>query len=201
MKQVVLWSLILVIVFVLFIGIAFGVLSYLTPSEEELEKMQKAAEKKETVAKTQMDSDSGTEASSDTSLAPRDTNKISPVDSMQILIDSLNSELFFYKIRFDSLSDESTQQLADIEGLNKSISDYETQIQDLQNHAIEVKELAKTYETMKVNDIRPIIEKVDDETVIALYRNMSGRTRKNIIQALSSVRAAQITKKIARMSS
>jgi len=73
----------------------------------------------------------------------------------------------------------------------------EKSVQTLKNKKISIKELAKTYETMKVSEIKPILDNVDDDTVIALYKNMGTRTRKNLIKSLSGGRAAQITEKLA----
>ncbi len=60
-------------------------------------------------------------------------------------------------------------------------------------------ELAKTYETMKIEEIRPILTSVDDNTVIELYKNINARMRKNILVALPNNRAARITQKLAQL--
>ncbi len=183
MKQVITWSLILLILFVVFIGIAFVALTYMTPSPEEIKDLQT-----ETVANTPAGSDS----------AGVVIPKVTEADSLRQVIETLTSDIFFVRVTVDSLNgvlekNETAiaKYIAQVESLKKSN-------QTLREKSISIKELAKTYETMKVADIKPILEKVDDATIIALYKNMGSRTRKNLIQALSSVRAAQLTNKLAR---
>jgi flagellar motility protein MotE (MotC chaperone) len=68
-----------------------------------------------------------------------------------------------------------------------------------QNQQANIKELAKTFETMKTSEIGPILKKVDNATVIALYKNMGSRSKKMILTALSNDRAAEITQELAGM--
>jgi flagellar motility protein MotE (MotC chaperone) len=179
MKQVITWSLILVVVFVLLIGIAFGVLSYLAPAPEEL-----AAIQEETLA-----------APSDTTAASEP--ETSESDSLRQVIDELTSDLFFSRITIDSLTEVVAQKQKELQGYIDQTSLLEGKLESLKDKKISIRELAKTYESMKVSEIKPIVEKLDDKTVIALYNNMGSRTKKNLLRALSDVRAAQITKKLA----
>lgn len=58
------------------------------------------------------------------------------------------------------------------------------------------KDLAKTFSSMNVKEIGPILSNLDDETIIQLYVNMNSRTRKNIFLGLPKNRAAEITKQL-----
>ena len=98
-------------------------------------------------------------------------------------IDSLNTELTFRTLEVNTLKnylDESNRQML-AESQKKT----------------SMKELAKTYDTMKPDEFRPILVNVDDNTLVSLYRNMSSRNRKNILLALSKDRAAHITQLLA----
>ena len=53
---------------------------------------------------------------------------------------------------------------------------------------------------MKIAEMQPILEKLEDHTILELYENISSRNRKNILMALSAQRAARITQKIANTS-
>jgi len=185
MKQVITWSLILIVLFVVFIGLAFVALNYMTPTAEDIEKIKKQAP----VINKQV------EVSDSTAVVEP---KITVADSLQQIIENLTSDLFFVRVTTDSLNEVLGKQELIIAGYTSQIESLEERNQALQSKSVSIKELAKTYETMKVSDIRPILEKVDDATIVALYKNMGSRTRKNIIQALSSVRAAQLTNKLVR---
>lgn len=58
------------------------------------------------------------------------------------------------------------------------------------------KEIAKTLSSMKTKAMAPILNKLDDDTVILIYKQTGKTSRKNILMALSESRAAKITKKI-----
>ena len=180
MKDVMVWSLRLLVLFVVLMGASFLVLTLITPSPEELQEIVAKAE-----VVTVPDSSGGAMI------------QMVAGDSLQTVIDSLNSELFFLELRADSLALQVDEKQGEIQILVNQVATMTRQIQEFTDQQASIKDLAKTYETMKVNDIKPILDRVDDDTVIALYTNMGNRTRKNLMQALSSVRAAQITKKIA----
>ncbi len=203
MRQIVMWSLIILVLFVVFIGLAFVGLTYLTPTPEALEETIAAqAEATEAEADPDLDYESAYEDSAD---APGQTDstqaakskKISKSDSLQAVIEVLTGDLFFSRVTVDSLNEELGKQEKLLTTYTSQVESLEDQIEKLKEKNVSIKDLAKTYETMKVADIRPILERVDDKTIIALYKNMGTRTKKNLIQALSDVRAAQITKKLA----
>jgi len=128
------------------------------------------------------------------------SKKQNEVDSTQAVLEKLGSELFFSQLEKDSLRDVIGFKDGLIAGYEKTIVQLKERLTALNERSVSIKELAKTYETMKPNEIRPILEKVDDTTVIVLYKNMSSRNRKSIFQALPGDRAAAITKQIAGVS-
>jgi flagellar motility protein MotE (MotC chaperone) len=103
--------------------------------------------------------------------------------STQLKIDSLESEILFKDNLITDNIDEYKRLLDEVETLkNKSIS---------------IKVLAKTYESMKPEEMKPILSNVDDGTVIAIYQSMSNRSKKSIFKALNPKRAAKITEILA----
>lgn len=108
---------------------------------------------------------------------------IKSVKRGELVSDSLNSELTFRTLEVSTLKkyleESNKQDLAD--NLKKT----------------SMKELAKTFDTMKPDEFKAILANVDDNTLIALYKNMSSRNRKNIFIALSNDRAAHITQLLA----
>ncbi len=198
MKQVIVWSLIFLVLFVVLIGLAFVGLTYMTPSPEEL-KAAKLANQKQAAKQVSEPVKVYSEVSTDSTrtVPKKKAPKMTPVDSLQSIVNQLTGDLFFTRVTVDSLNEQLGQKEELIEGYNSQIEALEKSVQTLKDKKVSLRDLAKTYETMKVSEIRPILEKVDDETIMALYRHMGSRTKKNLIQALSGVRAAQITKKLA----
>jgi len=178
MKKILLWMGIGVGGFIVLIVIIFVILSFLEPVDENLQ----AAELP------------GQNAS-----IPAAVQQVEPseLDSLKSEIKDLKSVLFFANLEKDSLIEQIEFRDGLIEGYKKTIDRLNKDLLGANKRSVSIKELAKTYETMKPGEMRPILEKVDDETVIAIYKNMSSRSRKSIFQALPGERAAIITKRLA----
>lgn len=181
MKNVGKWIGIVIGFFVALVGITFAVLSFLEPEDENVQ-MAFVLENKSVASQLL-------------------NNKQVEIDSLLETVGKLKNELFFSNLSIDSLGEA-------LEFDKKIISIYEDTIGRLNNDLlvrnkgkIRIKELAKTYETMKTEEMRPILENVDDDTVIAIYENMSSRSRKTIMKALSGERAAKITIRLAGVNS
>ena len=116
------------------------------------------------------------------------TEEISGMKTSAVHADFINDSLVQSTLTKDNLVE---QYKSEIEKLNKDI-------EALNKRDLNVKELAKTFETMKQEEIKPIIDKVDNRTVVAIYNNMNSRKRKAILNALSGDRAASITMLLAR---
>ncbi len=195
MRQVIQWTLILVVLFVIFIGLAFVGLTYLTPSEEELKAVENGSKTQEKNMSSQA---TRVSTNSDSTTTPKKNKTTGDNgDSLRTIINQLNGDIFFTRVTVDSLNEELGLKEDQIGRYLAEIESLEDNIKSLQESRTSIKDLAKTYDTMKVADISPILAKLDDETIIALYKNMGSRTRKNLIQALTGARAAQITKKLA----
>ncbi len=181
MKQIIVWVGISLTTFILFIAGSFLFLKQTEPQAEPVEVA--AAKVNQTAFAAQMEL--------------KDTT----IDSLQTMIKTLQSDLFFTRVTIDSLNEQCGFKDGVIDGFDQQIAGFQKELTQLQGRRTSVKELAKTYETMKSAEMAPILDAVDNNTIIALYENMSSRTRKNIIQALPGARAAQITKELAGVSS
>ncbi|MBN2280384.1 MAG: hypothetical protein JXQ65_07385 [Candidatus Marinimicrobia bacterium] len=62
----------------------------------------------------------------------------------------------------------------------------------------EIRQLAKTYEQMKISEMKPIFDQLDDKTVIALYNAMSARKKPMVLKALNTDRAAKLTRELSQ---
>ena len=177
MKQIITWISIFLVVFVVFIAGSFLFLTYGTTSAEPVE-----------LAAAKVN---------ETAFAARMRVMNDEIDSLKSVIKNLQNQVFFAGVTVDSLNQQSGIKDAVIAGYDTELNTLRDQVKILTGRRTSVKDLAKTYESMKSEEMAPILDAVDDRTIIALYENMSSRTRKNIIQALPGVRAAEITKKLA----
>jgi len=100
----------------------------------------------------------------------------SVIDSLQKILASKES----------SLSEQKNQ----IEKLSESLTQKETQEKSAQD-------LAKTFSSMKTDEMRPILKNIDDRTIRMIYENVNSRMRKNFLLALTPQRAASLTKQLA----
>ena len=101
----------------------------------------------------------------------------------QALIDSLNNQIMLQQNLTNEYQYNNEQLLNELELSKKQI--------------ISIKDLAKTYESIKPDEMKPILTNLDDGTVIAIYNSMSGRSKKLIFKALNPKRAAEITELLA----
>ncbi|MFQ6604290.1 MAG: hypothetical protein ACE5D8_01935 [Fidelibacterota bacterium] len=122
---------------------------------------------------------------------------ISEKDSLIQVINELNSNHFFLSMEKDSLLDVISQLNRDIAKFENKIAALGEKVTALESQQMNMKELAKTYESLKPKEMEPILAKIDDQTLIALYKNMSSRNRKNLLLALTSTRAAVLTQQLA----
>ncbi|MCD6441259.1 MAG: hypothetical protein J7L86_05690 [Candidatus Marinimicrobia bacterium] len=123
--------------------------------------------------------------------------KQSEIDSLNSCIEKLQSDLSFLNLTNDSLKAQSEFKNNLIEEYKKSINQLNNKLTAATKTTVSIQELAKTYESMKPEEMRPILQKVSDKTIIAIYKNMNARKRKDILNALSSERAAAITQQLA----
>lgn len=178
MKKILYWSAIAFGSFLLLVVIIFMILTYLNPVDEEL---------------------AVTISNGDTVLAKELINqKQKEIDQLYGEIDSLKTVIFSLTSVRDSLIEQTDFKDGVIREYQKTVETINGELANLNHSSMNVKDLAKTYESMKVDEMRPILSNLDDQTVIQLYRNISSRNRKNLLMALSSQRAALITEQIAK---
>ncbi|NOZ74605.1 MAG: hypothetical protein GXO90_04415 [FCB group bacterium] len=180
-------------VFVVLVGVIFVVLMIIDPSPDE----SPVPEEKIATVESDNPEDTASKQSSQDQAVDDQSAPISLLDSLNNRIQELTNNLFVRSLEIDSLNEQITFKEGLITGYRKTIDKLNEQVLARNKKEINLKELAKTYESMKVADIKPILNKVDDETVMAIYRAMGARTRKSIMMALSAERAATITQKLA----
>jgi len=176
-KKIITWGGIGFGVFVVLVAGIFLLLKYLEPMDEEIQ-LEIAANNNLMSKKLLM-------------------LKQSEIDSLNSCIEKLKSDLSFLNLTNDSLKAQSEFKNNFIEEYKKSINQLNNKLTAATKTTLSIQELAKTYESMKTEEMRPILQKVSDKTIIAIYKNMNSRKRKDILNALSSERAAAITQQLA----
>ncbi|MCF7740258.1 MAG: hypothetical protein K9N00_00550 [Candidatus Marinimicrobia bacterium] len=172
MRKALFWILIGFISFAVLVAIIFGYLSYMEKKNGEDQEVTESGELPEYIDKSQRDS-----------LA----NLITMKDSLIAVKDSKN----------DSLTNLIQTHETTINEQKQNIQELREQMENNQNKSENIKSLAKTYESMRVEDLRPILKEINDNTLINIYQQMSSRKRQKLIQALTPQRAARLTTKLA----
>ena len=112
-----------------------------------------------------------------------DEPEIEDTINTQAIIDSLNNQLMLQE-----------EIINEYKNRNEELSN---KLEMAKRQVISIKDLAKTYESMKPEEMKPILSNLDDGTVIAIYNSMSSRNKKTIFKALNPKRAAEITELLA----
>jgi len=118
-------------------------------------------------------------------------------------IDELKNTIKSLESKLDSTNRVINDRVADITKRDGDIAEYKNQIEIYKQNVelekknnISVKEMAKTYEGMKVTEIQDIIRQLDDQTILKIYKNTGTRKRQNLLIALGEEAAARITEKV-----
>ena len=178
MKSFIVWIMAAFLSFILLVVVIFIVLYSSNPENIEMEK--KAILSDEFFAETYLE------------------EKDLIIDSLRTVIDDINSQLFFKSLKIDSVSQITNFQEGLITEYKSSLAKANIALNDKKRDRIKLSEIAKTYESMKVKEMEPILAELDDQTVLDLYKFTGARNRKNILKALSSKRAAAITQLMAK---
>ena len=178
MKKILLWTGIGIGLFAVVVGITFVVFYYLEPVDEDLKVEMMSGDEK--LAKEMIQT------------------KQEQINLLQSELDTLRIQLADIQHVRDSLVEQSEFKDGLIREYQKTVDAMKTELAAETGKRVSIGELAKTYESMKVSEMQPILTKLDDQTVMDLYGHISIRNRKNILMALSASRAALITQKIAQ---
>lgn len=177
MQKAFFWMLMGFVLFAVLVGAIFGYLSYKDTNAP-------AAEQTATGSNKEVNS------------LPEYITK-SKRDSLVNLINKKDSIISARINTNDSLKRVIRNIRASIDEYKGTIKNLEEQLTTNQNKAENIKNLAKTYESLRVNDMAPILKNIGDNTLIGIYNKMSSRKRMKLLQALPPARAARLTNKLA----
>ena len=113
-------------------------------------------------------------------------------EKLVLRVAQLDSTLKKKNILIDSLQIAA----AETQELHKQVEKLTEQLTGSLDKNARAKDMAKTLAAMKPKAMSPILNKLDDETVILIYKQTSKTARSSILAALTEDRAAIITKKL-----
>ena len=92
---------------------------------------------------------------------------------------------------------DSLKQMAEKSSeLEQEIKKLTAELKGSKDRKARAKDMAKTLSSMKAKTMSPILNKLDDKTVMLIYEQTSKTLRKDILAALKEDRAARITNKL-----
>lgn len=122
---------------------------------------------------------------------------LTPLEQMKIRLAELEKQLSTQSERADSLQQLVGQMETSEKASAEEVEQMKTTIAELEQSNADIKDLAKTFQNMKVEELRNILQQVDDDAAFKIYANMSNRSRKKLLLGLSGSRAAKLTERIA----
>ncbi|MCK4578889.1 MAG: hypothetical protein KAU50_08870 [Candidatus Marinimicrobia bacterium] len=117
-------------------------------------------------------------------------------DSLTAETQFLDSEVDQRNAQLDSLQELLAFKEATIKTLDDQVQSRETAIADLQTVGVNAQQMARTFATMSVEELTPIVARLNDKVVLDIYKQTSNKRRKFLLTALGDERAASMTDRI-----
>lgn len=118
------------------------------------------------------------------------------MDSLFTVIDFLNDSLTRQQMKMDTLTQQMSEFQARIEEAQKEIQKLKQKMVATKEQQQRIKDLAKTLSGLKGKNLSNIVAKMDDESLIQIYQQMSTTAKKNLLANLPANRAAAIAQKM-----
>jgi len=99
-------------------------------------------------------------------------------DSLENLVVETKADIVLKESAIDSLQKALDANYASIKKKEKEIEQLANLIKSGNNKSEKAKEIAKTFGSMDTKQIAPILNRLDNETVICIYEQMNSRTKK-----------------------
>ncbi len=118
------------------------------------------------------------------------------MDSLFTVIDFLNDSLKRQQMKMDTLSQKTKEFQARFEKAQEKIQQLQKKLAANKEQQKRIKDLAKTLSGLKGKNLSNIVAKMDDESLIQIYQQMSNTAKKNLLASLPANRAAAIAQKL-----
>jgi flagellar motility protein MotE (MotC chaperone) len=119
-------------------------------------------------------------------------------DSLLADVDSLQALLARNGVVIDSLEQESVYKDANLTALENRLQTKDAEITALRQVEVNAQDMARTFATMTVAELIPIIAKLSDQVVLDIYKHTANKRRKFLLSALGDDRAATLTNRLVK---
>ncbi len=119
-------------------------------------------------------------------------------DSLLVDIDSLLSVMARNNTALDSLERELTFVGATAKTLGERLQTKDAEIESLRRVEVNARDMARTFATMTVAELTPIVARLSDDVVMDIYEHTTSKRRKFLLAALGDDRAATLTNRLVK---
>jgi len=119
-------------------------------------------------------------------------------DSLLVDIDSLLSVMARNNTALDSLERELTFVGATAKTLGERLQTKDAEIESLRRVEVNAQDMARTFATMTVAELTPIVARLSDDVVMDIYEHTTSKKRKFLLAALGDDRAATLTNRLVK---
>ena len=119
-------------------------------------------------------------------------------DSLLVMRDSLLQVVGLRDAALDSVGRLLTLSGATVSTLEDRVQSQGAEIKTLREAEVNAQEMARTFATMTLDELTPIIDKLSDQVVLDIYKFTTNKRRKFLLSALGNDRAAQLTNRLVR---
>ncbi|UCH62537.1 MAG: hypothetical protein JSU77_12170 [Fidelibacterota bacterium] len=119
-------------------------------------------------------------------------------DSLLVDLDSIQSVLAHSNVALDSLEQELTFESATARTLERRLQEKDAEIESLRRVDVNAQDMARTFATMTVAELIPIVAKLSDDVVMDIYKHTTSKRKKFLLAALGDDRAATLTNRLVK---
>ncbi len=117
-------------------------------------------------------------------------------DSLKAEIEYLQALAASRAAKIDSLGEQVGLKDATINAFEDRVQSKDAEIADLRDVGMNAKQMARTFATMSVDELTPIVARLSDQVVLDIYRQTANKRRKYLLTALGDDRAAAMTNRL-----
>ena len=113
-------------------------------------------------------------------------------------LDSLRALLAASRAGFDSLEQLLTIKDATVRAQEGRLQVQDAEIVSLREVDVNAQQMARTFATMTVGELSPIVSQLGDKVVLDIYKHTTNKRRTFLLSALGVQRAAELTNRLVK---
>ena len=117
-------------------------------------------------------------------------------DSLTSELESLKAAQEESRAKVDGLTLELNDRDATIRSLREKLQTQGIELEAIRKTDLNSRAMARTFGTMSMEELAPIMARLDDNIVVSIYRQTPNKRRKNLLAALGEKRAAALTNEL-----